>query len=540
MGRVAQAARVEWRDDSPPAAGVRSRRIVDAERDHSGRCVSSLATEHEHRRRDAEDVRRRVQRCETIAAQMSERNARVAVAAIFFLYVLYIRVYDVADTFLMLGEQTRDWSVALGGLTDLPLTGAPSTAGGRGFGPIYYWILWVGRHLVGPFFDYLPHAGGVTVALLQSGADTWLLSALWRRVGPLLALAMCLTIASAPFDIAISSVIWNPPVAAALIKMATAMALQLGERPPRWRIAITVMLAWFAVQAHLSAIFVAAPLLLALVATDLQARRSPEIDKPSTFALRATADEKVLSPQDRLKIAAMTAALVAVVGLTLKITYFISVARDPAAPMGPTNAINTIINTDDIRIDRSYSSIVKGTGEVLVRQFESWRFQIPTLIAALVVLVRWRRDLILLAVSIGGIAGATVLFATWTRGYDSYWFLTLTTAMVLTFGMAIAAIPYRPALLWIGLVLLAGIIVLQRSRVDQSTAFFKYPAYRTMRIASYELAARHPLLRDIRMNFDGVHPTMDKYIMYRILGGRIDPSAPQQAYVNGDGSVRIE
>lgn len=480
---------------------------------------------------------------------MSERHARVAVAAIFFLYVLCIRVYDVADTFLMLGEQTRDWSVALGGLTNLPLTGAPSTAGGRGFGPIYYWILWVGRHLVGPFTDYLPHAGGVTVALLQSSADTWLLIALWRRVGPWLALAMCLTIASAPFDIAISSVIWNPPVAAALIKMATAMALQLGEGPPRWQIAITAMLAWFAVQAHLSAIFVAAPLLVALVARDLQVRRSAvidsQIDKPSTSALRATADKKALSLQDRLfqdrlRRAAMTAALVAIVVLTLQIPYFIAIARDPAAPMGPTNAINTITNTNAIRIDRSYSSIVNGTGEVLVRQFDSWRFQIPTLIAALVVVIRWRRDLILLAVSIGGIAGATVLFATWTRGYDSYWFLTLTTAMVLTFGMAIAAIPHRPARFWIGLALLAGIIVLQRSRIDQSTAFFKYPAYRTMRIASYELAARHPLLRDIRMNFDGVHPTMDKYIMYRILGGRIDPSAPQQAYVNGDGSVRIE
>ena len=46
---------------------------------------------------------------------MKERYARVAVAAIFFLYVLYIRVYDVADTFLMLGEQTRDWTIALGG-----------------------------------------------------------------------------------------------------------------------------------------------------------------------------------------------------------------------------------------------------------------------------------------------------------------------------------------------------------------------------------------------------------------------------------------
>jgi hypothetical protein len=462
---------------------------------------------------------------------MSERHARMAVAAIFFLYVLYIRVYDIADTFLMLGEQTRDWAIALGGITELPLTGAPSTAGGRGFGPVYYWILWLGRHLVGPFTDYLPHSGGLTVALLQSAADTWLLVVLWRRVGPFLSLAMCLTIASAPFDIAISSVIWNPPVAAALIKMATAMALQLGEARPRWKIAVSVALAWFAVQAHLSAIFVAAPLLLALVATDLQVRREPgsPTDKP-----------KGLSPHERIRKAGITASLVAGVVLILQIPYFIAIVRDPAAPMGPTNAINTIANTTAIRIDRSYSSIVNGAGEVLVRQFDSWRFQIPTLIAALAVLLKWRRDPMLLAVSIGGIAGATVLFATWTRGYDSYWFLTLTTAMVLTFGMAIAAIPYRPALPWIGLALLAGMIMLQPSRIDQSKAFFKYPAYRTMRIASYELAARHPVLRDIRMNFDGVHPTMDKYVMYRILGGRIDPSAPQQAYVNGDGSVRIE
>ena len=318
---------------------------------------------------------------------MSERHARVAVAAIFFLYVLYIRVYDIADTFLMLGEQTRDWSIALGGITDLPLTGAPSTAGGRGFGPVYYWILWLGRHLVGPFTDYLPHAGGVTVALLQSAPT----HGCWSRCGAALVRCwrwpMCLTIASAPFDIAISSVIWNPPVAAALIKMATAMALQLGEAPPRWKIAITAMLAWFAVQAHLSAIFVAAPL-LALVATDLQVRRSGVT--PATRAARY-ADKKVV--QDRLKKAAMTAALVAIVVLALQIPYFIAIARDPAAPMGPTNAINTITNTNAIRIDRSYSSIVNGTGEVLVRQFDSWRFQIPTFIAALVVAIRWRRDL---------------------------------------------------------------------------------------------------------------------------------------------------
>ena len=59
----------------------------------------------------------------------------MALAAVFFLYVLSIRTYDVASTFLMLGEQTRDWTIALGSASELPLAGAPSTAGGRGFGP---------------------------------------------------------------------------------------------------------------------------------------------------------------------------------------------------------------------------------------------------------------------------------------------------------------------------------------------------------------------------------------------------------------------
>lgn len=445
---------------------------------------------------------------------MTGPRARVAVAAIFFLYVLYIRVYDIADTFLMLGEQTRDWAIALGGITELPLTGAPSTAGGRGFGPVYYWLLWLGRHLVGPFTDFLPHAGGFTVALLQSIADTWLLVALWRRAGPFLALAMCLVIASAPFDIAISSVIWNPPVAAALVKMATAMALGLGDSPPRWKIAVTAVLAWCAVQAHLSAIFVTAPLLVALVTQPLITKNWRE--------------------------SARLAALVCGVVLALQIPYVIAVVRDPAAPMGPTTAISNMTNVGAFHLDRSYGSVVNGAGELLVRQFDSWRFQIPTLIAAIIVLITWRRDFVLLATSVGGIAGATMLFATWTRGYDSYWFLTLTTAMVLTYGLAIAAIPSRKAVHAVGGVLLAAILFLQPSRIDQSKAFFKYAPYRTMRIASYELAARAPVLRDIRVNFEGAHPTMDKYFMYTILGGRIDPAATRQAYVNGDGSVRIE
>ena len=441
---------------------------------------------------------------------MTERSARVAVAAVFFVYVLAIRTYDVVDTFLMLGEQTRDWNIALGGLSELPLTGAPSTAGGRGFGPVYYWILWLGRQVIGPFTDNLPHAGGITVALLQSIADVCLLLVLWRRVGPYLALAMCLLVASAPFDVAISSVIWNPPVSAALVKMATAIALSLGATPPLWQVGVTAAVAWFAVQAHTSAIFVVAPLLLALVW--------------QTMAL-----------QDRLKRAGLVAALV----LVLQIPYFIAIAKDPSAPAGPTAALTTIANAENFRIDRSYGVVVNSTGELLVRQMNSWQFQVPTLVAALIVLVAWRHDLVLLALSIGGIAAATILFSTWTRGYDSYWFLTLTTGMVLTYGMAIASAPSKKAVQWIGIVLLAGVVLLQPMRISESTVFFKYPQYRPMRLASYALAARAPAVRDIRMTYE-VHPTMDKYFIYKILGGRIDPAAPERAFFNSDGTMRLE
>lgn len=445
---------------------------------------------------------------------MNERGARIAVASAFFVYVLWIRVYDIADTFLMLGEQTRDWRIALGGITELPLTGAPSTAGGRGVGPAYYWILWVGRVIVGPFADDLPHAGGFWVAMLQSIGDTCLLIVLWSRVGPFLALAMCLTIASAPFDVAISSVIWNPPVAAALIKMATAMALSFGAAPPPWKSAVTALVAWLAVQVHLSALFVAAPLIAAIVARPLR--------------------------EKNWRASARLAGLVGAIILVAQIPFLITAIRHPSEPIGPTSAISNIVNANTFRIDRGYTAVVNITGELLARRIDEWPFHIPTAVAAMIALIRWRHDIVALSASVGSLLTAAVVFAAWSRGYDSYWFLCMTTAMVVTYGLAVAAMPWRIAVHTAGAALLAAVAWLQPARIDQSTAFFKYPPYRIMRLASYQLAAREPVLRDIRVNFEGAHPTMDKYVIYTILGGRIDPSAPKRAFVNADGSVSIE
>jgi hypothetical protein len=454
-------------------------------------------------------------------------RARVAIAAAFFAYVVLIRTHDLANSFLMLGEQTRDWAVALGGWRDLPLVGAPSTAGGRGFGPAYYWILWLGRHLVGPFTSNLPHAGGITIALLQSVADTWLLVVLSRRIHIALALAMCLFIASAPFDISISGVIWNPPVAAALVKMATALGLSLGATPPRWKVAATAALAWLAVQAHLSAVFVAAPIFAALIAQPLIARPA---GVPATRTLRSRVEWR--------RAAEMTALAAAVV-LVLQIPYLVSFLREPGSASGPTGALEAIAQPRSFDVVKSYSAVVNGAGDVLVHKNDTWKFQLPVLAAAIVILVRWRRDPMLLAVSVGAIVMATALFSTWTRPYDSYWFLTVTTALVLTIGMAIAAIPNRIASHLVAAACLVVVAALQQSRVAQAREFFSYPQYRVMRIGSTKLAAMAPALRDIRVNFEGAHPTMDKYIIYKILGGRIEPGAPI-AFIDEGGDVRIE
>lgn len=444
---------------------------------------------------------------------MKPLRLRLVIAAAFFIYVLAIRTYDITSTFLMLGDQIRDWTIALGSWRDLPLTGPPSVAGGRTLGPIYYWILWGGRHLVGPFTDNLPHTGGIIVALLQGIGDTGLLWVLMTRLPIALALAMSLLAASAPFDVGLSATIWNPPVAAALAKMAMALLLTLGNQPAWWRVAVPAVTAWLAVQAHSTGAFVGVPIVAALVAMPLADRQ--------------------------WRRAGQVAALALVVIAALQAPYLVAQVRAPHTSLAPTMVIESFTQASSVDVVKSYSVVTTLTGGLLVRHMDTWSFRLPTLFILAIVLARWRRDLPLLAVSVGCLATAVALFATWTRPYDSYWFLTLTMPMALAYALAIAALPWPRAPQALGAVLLAAVVWLQPMRVEQSRLTFKFPEYRAMLVGSRRLAAEAPVLRDIRITF-AVHPSMSKYFIYEILGGRIDRGAARTAFIEPDGRVRVE
>ena len=444
---------------------------------------------------------------------MNATRVRLALAVVFFAYVLLIRTDDITSTFLMLGDQIRDWTVALSSWRELPLSGPPSVAGGRTLGPIFYWLLWLGRVIVGPFTDNLPHTGGIIVAVLQTIGDTCLLWVLLTRLPTALALAMSLFVVSAPFDLGLSAVIWNPPVAAALAKMAMVLVLTLGNQPARWRVAITAAVAWLAVQAHSTGAFVGVPILVAPVALPLAARQ--------------------------WRRAAAVAAIVAGIVMVLQLPWVAAQVRDPGTSLAPTVVIDSFAQASSVDVFKSFSAVADTTGDLLVRQWGTWAFRLPTLAAIVIVLARWRRDIPLIAASVGGLATAVVLFATWTRPYDSYWFLTLTTPMALTYALSVAALPWPRVVQGVGLALLAGVLALQPARIAQSKLTFKYPEYRAMLIGSKSLAAQAPVLRDIRVTF-AVHPSMDKYFIYTILGGRMDPAAPRTAFIEPDGRVRVE
>lgn len=179
-----------------------------------------------------------------------------------FAWLVWYRVHGVEEEFLLLFDQIRDWDVVLRGARNLPLGGVPSSAGGTTVGPAYYWILWGIASLVGPAFDYLPHAGGIGISLVQALADIVLAWAVARRTGSLaLGVAVALLCATSVRDAIFSSTIWNPPVAEALLKVAIATVL-VDDGRSRASALLVGITAWMAVHCHTASVLISAPLLV--------------------------------------------------------------------------------------------------------------------------------------------------------------------------------------------------------------------------------------------------------------------------------------
>lgn len=426
-------------------------------------------------------------------------------------YLFYARVGDSARTFLMLDDQIRDWRIALGPFTSLPLVGTASTAGGSSLGPIYYWVLWLSRVVIGPFVHNQPHAGAYGLAVLQGLADLLLIESLRRRFSStVFALAAVLATAGSAHDLAVSSTIWNPTVSVAFVKVALALELWPAARRSAWWTAGTVAAAWLAVQAHSSAIFVAAPLL-------------------ANAVVRSLWREGLIGAAQTVRTLVEVVAVLQVPWLGHLLTH-----AGGAMPTRALSGATDAVTDGHLRLAEASRSLLSGLTAILTAPWDGVIVSYVLLLLVIVAAVRCRRDLAVVMVTVAPPLLAAFGFALWQGEYNDYWYLPLAPCLALAVVLGLTT--WRPALA--SQVVLAALIVAQPWHLQFAWAYYRMPVYGALSAGSVRLARQAPSLRRVFTEFP-MPMFSDETFPYEAAGGRMDGAAAFDGWIDAKGQVRF-
>jgi hypothetical protein len=435
---------------------------------------------------------------------------------VLFGYLVFIRTHGITECFGLLGEQIRDWQAALGPFHDLPGTGTRSAAGGVTLGPAFLWALWVVRVVIGPWFEYLPHAGGIGLSVLHSAADAFLFLALWKRFSSaVLALGVVLLTATSPFDMSLTATIWAPPLAVALVKCSVACVLWTGGQARAAADVTAFAFAWLALQVHSSALFFAAPVGTALVVRQFRDRG--------------------------WQAGAAFAASIAAVILVLQLPYLFDRVQHWETSASPHLVLDSVRRTvAHPAFLRPVVSFRHATGAVAMILFRPWQVAWPgTLVTACgaIALCRLRRDPVLAAATVVPLAAAVVGYSLWQHDFQNYWFMVLSPGIAVAVGLAATVV--RPAAPIAAALLVAVLVVGQPARSAEALTLHRLPEYGALLKGAREIKRRVAEVREIKLGFP-VPPSTSPTFLYELLGGRIDPGAPYAATIHRDGRASFD
>jgi hypothetical protein len=452
--------------------------------------------------------------------------ARFSIPVLAFALTLALRVHGISRHFSLLGDQIRDWGIALGPFSELPLVGPATHVGGYTIGPAFYWILWAIRVIVGPWFDNLPHGGGVGQAILQSGADAVLVVAIWRRTGSVwIGIAAIVLIATGPYDLALSALIWNPTMGQALAKIATALVLLGWPLRSLAGVAVTTAVAWSAVHAYTGAIFVTLGVFAAILGG--------------------------LLFRGEYGRAARSAAVIAIVVAVLQVPLIVYQFSNQAPAMGAvTGSVGRILSGEaPPDLAGSWTAFAGAFTFIQGAPFtftqgapwdqQGWLVWVLAGCAVLVT-VRHRRDPALLAVTVLPLVLTVIGYAFFLgHAHEAYYYLSLMPAAVLTIFFALPAVPSPKVAQAVAMSLAVVALAIGPARVRFASMLQRMPEYGALVDGSRRLVERGFPVRAIRTDFP-LHYTANREFIYRILGGRIDPSSPVSALIARDGQVTYQ
>jgi hypothetical protein len=131
---------------------------------------------------------------------------------------------------------------------------------------------------------------------------------------------------------------------------------------------------------------------------------------------------------------------------------------------------------------------------------------------------------------------AIVGYALFLDTLDHYYYIPMMWVTVVTACLA-AAVPARTrASHAVGIALCIAAAAIVPARLSFAATMHRLPEYRVLVDASRAIRETHPSVRAIRADFT-LPPSTEADFIYRILGGRIDASAPQSAVIRRDGSI---
>ncbi len=439
------------------------------------------------------------------------------------LYSFYFRTFQVTEHFHLLGDQVRDWNWAVKPFRELPLVGTPTSQGGYCLGPIFYWTLWLIRITIGPFYESLPHAGGIGLAAIHSIADGILLLAILKRGIPIIAsVAIMLLLVSSPFETSLSGTIWNPGLSVSFVEVATALFLMIPNSHWALKTLLTTTAAWLAVQSHTQAIFFALSLLVYLIVEPWI------VAGPSRLALK------------RLLI------IIAVI-LVLQIPYFIELNKRHDVPQEQLGIVTTSFNSlvtkpSSVHPYASFTTLVDALAELFGPHLSRTLVIVLILVAGGALLIGYRKNHEILAVTL------LPLFLTWL-GYSflsvgtlyTYWYMNLMPSLVLLilFGFMKSSFykldKVSPVL---SLFVLLLALVSQPSRLATRAQSVSYPYYAAMVRGAKEIVRNGAPVRSV---IPPSYPNkVEPSYLVQWLGGRVEESAGLIAIIGKDGSVTYQ
>ena len=446
----------------------------------------------------------------------SAAYARLIVPAAAFAAALSLRIRGVDGHFWMLGDQIRDWSLALGPFSELPLVGPATHVGGYTIGPAFYWILWLIRLTFGPWFDNLPHAGGIGQAAVQSSADALLLFAVWRRTRSVwIALASTVLLVTAAYDLCLSALVWNPMMGAALVKVATALILLDWPSRSRIGVVVTAGVAWGAVHSYTGTIFSVLGIFAAMVAPPLLRRD--------------------------WRAGVRTASVIAVVVTLLQVplvVHQVSTEFRQRAMGAVTGSLGRVLSGQaSPQFAKSWEGFSGAFTFIQGAPFAAgWQLWLLVASAA-VVAIRYARDAPLLSVTLLPPLLAILGYALYVGDFlDSYYYFSLMPAAVLTLVLGLTALPNPRLSTAAAVVLLVAALLVTPARVTYAASMHRMPEYGVLVEGSRRLVAHNHPLRAVVTDFP-LQPTVDSGFIYRILGGRIWRDAAVVGVISRDGSV---